>query len=298
MIHVSYSPDGRRLASGGGDTTVRFWDTATCLPRHTCHGHRHHVLCTAWSPDGARFASADKNGEIRLWDPLTGQAVGAPLLGHKQYVTALAWEPMHLNGGACERLASSSKDGTVRVWNVRTGQCLSVLAQHTASIECCKWGGEGLLYTASRDRTIKVWALNGTGKDFGKLVRTLAGHGHRVNTLALSTDYVMRTGPYDHTGKLSHGAATPLEAAQAKYKAFLAGGGGAERLVSGSDDFTLFLWDPLEGKKPLARMTGHQQAVNHLSFSPDGRYVASASFDKKVGFRFGPSLVMYRWTHS
>ena len=76
---MSYSPDGKRLASGGGDTTVRFWDTATCLPRHTCQGHRHHVLCTAWSPDGSRFASADKNGEIRLWDPATGKAVGEPL---------------------------------------------------------------------------------------------------------------------------------------------------------------------------------------------------------------------------
>lgn len=203
------------------------------------------------------------------------------MLGHKQYVTALTWEPLHLNKGAGERLASSSKDGTVRVWNARTGQCLAVLSQHTASIECCKWGGEGLLYTASRDRSIKVWALNGTGRDFGKLVRTLTGHGHRVNTLALSTDYVMRTGPFDHTGKISHGAATPFEAAQAKYRAFVAGN-GPERLVSGSDDFTLFLWNPAEDKKPLARLTGHQQAVNHLSFSPDGRYIASASFDKKV----------------
>jgi WD40 repeat protein len=70
-------------------------------------------------------------------------------------VTSLAWEPLHA-GEACERLASSSKDGTVRIWNVRTGKCLAELAQHTGSVECCKWGGEGLLYTASRDRTIKV----------------------------------------------------------------------------------------------------------------------------------------------
>lgn len=59
-------------------------------------------------------------------------------------------------------------------------------------------------------------------------------------------------------------------------------GGEPERLVSGSDDFTLFLWNPVEDKKPLARLTGHQQPVNHLAFSPDGRRFASASFDKKV----------------
>lgn len=287
VIHVSFSPDGRRLASGGGDTTVRFWDTGTSLPKFTCQGHRHHVLCTAWSPDGSRFASADKAGEIRLWDPATGLAVGQPLQGHKQHITSLAWEPLHLNQGKGERLASSSKDGTVRVWNVRTGACLTTLAQHTNSVECCKWGGQGVLYTGSRDRTVKIWALQGRDGEagFGKLVKTLVGHGHRINTLALNTDYVLRTGPFDHTGSLALDAASPMEAAEAKYRKFLEGSEGRERLVSGSDDFTLFLWDPLGeegGKKPLARMTGHQQAVNHISFSPDGRYVASASFDKKV----------------
>lgn len=61
--------------------------------------------------------------------------------GHKQYVTSLSWEPMHLNNGACERLASSSKDGTIRIWNARTGACLITLSQHTNSIECCRWSG-------------------------------------------------------------------------------------------------------------------------------------------------------------
>lgn len=65
-----------------------------------------------------------------------------------------------------------------------------------------------------------MWALNGTGSDFGKLVRTLVGHGHRVNTLALNTDYVMRTGPFDHTGGLAHGHTDPFEAAKEKYSKF------------------------------------------------------------------------------
>lgn len=55
-----------------------------------------------------------------------------------------------------------------------------------------------------------------------------------------------------------------------------------ERLVSGSDDFTLCLWYPESDKKPIARMTGHQQLINDVKFSPDGRLIASASFDKSI----------------
>ena len=287
VLHVSYSPNGKHLASGGGDTTVRFWDTNTNLPKFTCRKHKDHVLCTAWSPDGTKFASVDKKGVLILWNPLTGESIGPPLQAHKQWITSLAWEPLHAAKGACERLVTAGKDGTAKIWNVRTRKHLITLSGHVDSVECVKWGGENLLYTASRDRTIKVWNAE-HNNNLGKLVRTLQGHGHRINTLALSSDYVCRTGPFDPAHKYTKRAVTtndPKELhklAVERYQDFKESSAPEETLVSGSDDFTLFVWHPVTSKHPLKRLTGHQNLINHISFSPDGRFFASASFDKKV----------------
>jgi hypothetical protein len=70
------------------------------------------------------------------------------------------------------------------------------MSSHTMIVTCVRWGGEGLIYSGSRDCCINVWSA-----EEGKLVRTLKGHAHWVNTLALSTEAVLRSGAYDHTGK-------------------------------------------------------------------------------------------------
>jgi len=281
VIVTQFSPNAQYLASGSGDKTVRFWDLATETPRFECKAHSQWVLAVSWAPDGTRVASGDKAGTIAIWDPATGKQTGRTLAGHKLFITALAWEPLHFDG-KCRRLASSSKDGDVRVWDTLTCTCLMTMTSHTMNVTCLKWGGSGLIYSASQDRTIKVWR----SKD-GALCRTLQGHGHWVNVLALNTDYVMRTGSYDPSkAKLvpeaSNDDPETLKAKAKKRYDKVLSVVGEELMVSGSDDFTLFMWKPVTEKKSVARMTGHQQLVNDVKFSPDARLVASASFDKSV----------------
>lgn len=57
----------------------------------------------------------------------------------------------------CRLVASSSKDGTVRIWDAILCRAVLVLSGHTLCVTCVQWGGEGLVYTSSQDRTIKVW---------------------------------------------------------------------------------------------------------------------------------------------
>jgi ribosome assembly protein 4 len=146
---------------------------------------------------------------------------------------SLAWEPIHLYvkpppcwldnvrpdsaafRNSSPRLASSSKDGTVRVWSVTNRRVEYTLGGHTASVNVVKWGGidKGILYTASSDRTVRVWDASNVGFTIltflritvfqGRPLHTLKDHAHWVTTLALNTDYVLRTGPFDHTNRRS-----------------------------------------------------------------------------------------------
>uniref|UniRef100_A0A8R1HZN2 WD_REPEATS_REGION domain-containing protein n=1 Tax=Caenorhabditis japonica TaxID=281687 RepID=A0A8R1HZN2_CAEJA len=284
IISAQFSPDGRGLASGSGDSTMRIWDIELELPLHTCKAHKNWVLCISWSPDATKIASACKNGEIIIWNSQTGEQIGKTLKRHKQWVTSLAWQPLHKDPN-CRFLASSGKDSNIFIWDTVNGSVVRCLGGHTASVTCLRWGGEGLLYSGSQDRTVKMWR-----SEDGVLCRTMTGHAHWVNTLALNTDYVLRTSCFEPSKRCIKPSSVEERqtVAKTRYDAALKIASG-ERLVSGSDDFTLFFWNPKESKQAVVRMTGHMQLVNQVVFSPDTRYVASASFDKSIKLWCGRS---------
>ncbi|EON65046.1 hypothetical protein W97_04281 [Coniosporium apollinis CBS 100218] len=273
ILATSFSPaSSSRLATGSGDKTARIWDTDTGTPLHTLKGHTSFVLVVAYSPDDTILATGAHDNCVRLWEPQTGEALGGPLKGHSKWITSLAWEPYHLEEQGRPRVASSSKDATVRIWDVVSRRADIVLSGHKGSVSCVKWGGTGLIYTASHDKTVKVWdAASGT------LKHTLTAHAHWVNYLALSTDFPLRTAFFDHTSTVPTTREEKLAKAKERFSAAATVGGKiVERLVTASDDFTMYLWEPSSGTKPVARL------VNHVTFSPSGAYIASAGFDNHV----------------
>ena len=89
---MTFSPDGKLVASASHDKTVRLWDTVTGSCRSTLEGHSDSVTAVAFSPDGKLVASASNDRTVRLWDTATGSC-RSTLEGHSGWVTAVAFSP-------------------------------------------------------------------------------------------------------------------------------------------------------------------------------------------------------------
>lgn len=251
-------------------------------------------MTIAWSPDGHLLGSGAHDGSLVIWKLSHSKSPHLLLKGHSASITQISWQPLHLataNLTTC-LLASASKDKTVRIWNPITGVCLQVLSQHSEFISCVRWSGSGVLYTGSRDRFIHQWKLEPGSTSFSS-VGSLKGHAHWINHMALSTESILRTGDLDPYELVAASESTlsatfcsfneRIEKAKVKYENFISKF-GSERLVSASDDHTIILWIFSTTTKEFdqKRLVGHQGLVTQALFSPDGRLIASCSFDKSV----------------
>jgi WD40 repeat protein len=106
---VSYSPDGRRLASAGEQNTAKIWDAPSGKLLLTLTGHTDEITSLAFSTDGKRLVSGSMDKTVKLWDAETGHEVFT-LREHGNAVSGVAFSR------DCRFLATASFDGTVKVW--------------------------------------------------------------------------------------------------------------------------------------------------------------------------------------
>jgi WD40 repeat protein len=151
---VAFSPNGRRLATGGRLPEVRVWDVETRTEVFVLTGHQDLVTSVAWSPDGDRLASGGgivhrrsgkgrTSGDLMLWDARTGKAIAAVPDSHEGYVMGIAFD----RGG---RLTSVSGHGTLKLWDGHTGKLKADLTALCKDIsgEGVTWAADGRLVVA------------------------------------------------------------------------------------------------------------------------------------------------------
>ena len=276
---VAFSPDGRWLATGSADYTVKIWDVASGFEIRNMTGFPSEVSNLAFSSDSQWLATAgitDKS--VNVWEVTTGRKIGT-LTGHTDTIFAMAFSP---DG---RWLATGSMDHTVKLWGLEKGDNVNTFTGFNNGVFTVAFSPDGRwLGAAGGDKDVRVWRVPD-----GKVPNTLSltGHSESVGALTVGSDgNWVAAGNYYNSVKLwQKTGAVGLRAlslvGHTDYVRSVTLSADGRKLASGAQDDTVKIWDIATGRLSHT-LKGHAELVDALAFSPNGRQLATTSWDHTV----------------
>jgi len=150
-LGLSFSPNGKTLASGSCDATVKLWEVSTGHLIRTLEGHSNSTGSVSFSPDGKTLASGSADSTIKLWEASTGKFLQT-LEGHSWSVNSVSFSP---DG---KTLASGSWDTTIKFWEVKEGKLLCSLLP-LDKVDWVAYTTEGYFDTSKNGKQFIGWTI-------------------------------------------------------------------------------------------------------------------------------------------